>query len=134
MGGESSEAQIAQEIMKSWNFVEKFIVENNIAVEVYAAEGWNRSTNQLQIDSDLFDSETKTWLVENSHTGKTGPPSSWELFQAFSERFSVSEDREMGLITVSIEHYSPILAKQWLDMCGDYKFTYAATPNRKGFQ
>ena len=116
MGGESSEAQIAQEIMKSWNFVESFIIENNISVEVYAAEGWNRGSNQLQIDSELFDPETQTWLVENIHTGKAGPPSSWQLFQSFSERLSVSEDIEMGLTTVSIEHYSPILAKQWLDM------------------
>ena len=41
-GGESSEAQIAQEIMKSWNFIEGFIKENDLAVEVFAAEGWSK--------------------------------------------------------------------------------------------
>ncbi len=30
--GESSEAQIVQEIMRSWSFVEGFIAENNISV------------------------------------------------------------------------------------------------------
>ena len=40
-GGESGEAQIAQEIMKSWSYIEGFIADNNIAVEVYAAEGWS---------------------------------------------------------------------------------------------
>ena len=34
-GGESSESQIAQEIMKSWSFVEGFIADNDLAVEVY---------------------------------------------------------------------------------------------------
>ena len=47
---------------------------------------------------------------------KLGKPSSWELYQSFSERLSVSEDIELGLVTLSIEHYSPYIAKQWLDL------------------
>ena len=114
-GGQGTEAQIAQEIMKSWSFIENFITKNDIAVEVYAADGWNRGSNELQIDTDLYNPETKTWLVENVNTGKLGPPSSWTLFESFSERLSVSEDMELGLVSVSIEHYSPKLAKEWLD-------------------
>ena len=115
-GGESSEAQMAQEIMKSWSFIDVFIAENNISVEVYAAEGWSRGSNELQIDDDIYDAETKTWLVENDNTGEVGPPSSWVLFQAFSERLVVSENKKSGLVSVSIEYYSPQIAKQWLDM------------------
>ena len=115
-GGESSEGQIAQEIMKSWSYIEGFIADNNIAVEVYAAEGWSKGSNELQIDADLYDTATKTWLVENDNTGELGPPSSWELFEEFSERLAVSEDKNSGLVSVSIEYYSPQMAKQWLDM------------------
>ena len=115
-GGESSEAQMAQEIMKSWSFIDVFIAENNISVEVYAAEGWSRGSNELQIDDDIYDAETKTWLVENDNTGEVGPPSSWVLFEAFSERLVVSENKKSGLVSVSIEYYSPQIAKQWLDM------------------
>ena len=114
--GKSSEAQMAQEIMKSWSFIDVFIAENNISVEVYAAEGWSRGSNELQIDDDIYDAETKTWLVENDNTGEVGPPSSWPLFQAFSERLVVSQNKKSGLVTVSIEYYSPQIAKQWLDM------------------
>jgi uncharacterized protein involved in exopolysaccharide biosynthesis len=115
-GGESSQAQIAQEIMKSWSFIEGFIAENNIAVEVYAVQGWSRGSNELQINDELYDVETKTWLVENENTGEVSPPSSWKLFQSFSERLEVSENKELGLVSVSIEYYSPQVAKQWLDM------------------
>jgi uncharacterized protein involved in exopolysaccharide biosynthesis len=115
-GGDSSEAQMAQEIMKSWSFIDVYIAENNISVEVYAAEGWSRGSNELQIDDDIYDAETKTWLVENDNTGEVGPPSSWVLFQAFSERLVVSENKKSGLVSVSIEYYSPQIAKQWLDM------------------
>ena len=115
-GGESSESQMAIEIMKSWSFIDVFIAENNISVEVYAAEGWSRGSNELQIDDDIYDAETKTWLVENDNTGEVGPPSSWVLFEAFSERLVVSENKKSGLVSVSIEYYSPQIAKQWLDM------------------
>ena len=114
-GGESSESQIAQEIMKSWSFVEGFIADNNLAVEVYAAEGWSKGSNELQINQDAYDSEGSEWLIEDEF-GVVGPPSSWQLFKAFSKRVAVSEDKKSGLVSVSIEYYSPQIAKQWLDL------------------
>ena len=114
-GGGGSEAQVAQEIMKSWSFVEGFIADNDLAVEVYAAEGWSKGSNELQINQDAYDSEGSEWLTEND-SGVVGPPSSWELFKAFSERVAVAEDKKSGLVSVSIEYYSPQIAKQWLDL------------------
>ena len=114
-GGESSESQIAQEIMKSWSFVEGFIADNDLAVEVYAAEGWSKGSNELQINQDVYDSEGNEWLIEDD-SGVVGPPSSWALFKAFSGRVAVSEDKKSGLVSVSIEYYSPQIAKQWLDL------------------
>ena len=115
-GGESSEAQIAQEIMKSWNFIEGFIADNDLAVEVFAAEGWSKGSNTLKINGDDYDVEKSEWLIEDDDTGELRPPSSWELFKAFSERLAVSEDKKSGLVSVSIEYYSPQIAKQWVDM------------------
>ena len=115
-GGESSEGQIAQEIMKSWSYIEGFIADNDLAVEVFAAEGWSKGSNELQIDADLYDTETKTWLAENNNTGEVGPPSSWKLFESFSKRLAVSEDKKSGLVSVSFEYYSPLIAKQWVDL------------------
>ena len=114
-GGESGEAQIAQEIMKSWSYIEGFITGNNIAVEVYAAEGWSKGSNTLQINNDAYDVGANKWLVEDE-SGAIGAPSSWQLFESFSEMLSVSEDKKSGLVSVSIEYYSPQIAKQWVDM------------------
>ena len=114
-GGESGEAQIAQEIMKSWSYIEGFIADNNIAVEVYAAEGWNKGSNTLEINNDAYDVESNKWLLEDE-SGAIKPPNSWQLFQAFSGMLSVSEDKMSGLVSVSVEYYSPQIAKQWVDM------------------
>ena len=114
-GGESSESQIAQEIMKSWSFVETFIADYDLAVEVYAAEGWSKGSNELHINQDAYDRENNQWLTEDS-SGNVAPPTSWQLFKTFSGMLSVSEDKKSGLVSVSIEYYSPQMAKEWLDL------------------
>ena len=114
-GGENSETQEAMEIMQSWGFIEEFIQSNNLQVPVYAAEGWNKSSNALKLDDGLYDIETKSWLIEDDN-GDARPPSSWELYQQFQQRVSVSEDKKSGLINISIEYFSPQIAKQWVDL------------------
>jgi LPS O-antigen subunit length determinant protein (WzzB/FepE family) len=114
-GGEGGEAQEAMEIMQSWGFIETFIEKNNLAVEVFAAEGWNAQNNKLSIDSSLYDTEQQQW-VRNPPSGKTIAPTSWELYEEFSERLSVTSDKKTGLVSVSVEYYSPLIAKQWVDL------------------
>ena len=114
--GSSSESQIAQEIMKSWSFVESFIAENNLEVEVYAAEGWSKSSGELKIHDDVYDIDTQSWLLADAETGELIPPTSWQLFKRFSAMTSVSQDKQSGLVSVSIEYYSPVFAKEWLDL------------------
>ena len=114
--GSSSEAQVAQEIMKSWSFVESFITDNKLDVEVYAARGWSKTSGELKFDDDLYDVDKKTWLLEDDQSGEFRPPTSWELFERFSEMLSVSQDNLTGLVSVSIEYYSPQVAKEWLDL------------------
>ena len=114
-GSEGGEAQEAMEIMQSWGFIETFIEKNNLAVEVFAAEGWNAQNNKLSIDSSLYDTEQQQW-VRNPPSGKTIAPTSWELYEEFSERLSVSQDKKTGLVSVSVEYYSPLIAKQWVGL------------------
>ena len=101
--------------MQSWSFIEEFIKTNNLAAEIFAADGWDRETNQLSYDSSLYDSQQKQW-VRNPPAGKTIEPTGWELYKEFSEHLTVTTDKTTGMISVSIEHYSPILAQQWVNL------------------
>lgn len=105
--GGSSEAAKAKAIMISWNFIEGFIKNNNLEVELVAGKRWDKELNQLQINDEIYDVKNKTWLVDK--------PSSWSLFKSFSSSLSVSETNS-GFLSVAIEHYSPYVAKQWLDL------------------
>ena len=114
--GESSESQIAQEIMRSWSFIDAFIVENDLAVEVYAASRWREEQNELAIDDDVYDVASQEWLIEDDDTDELRPPTSWELYEEFEDRVTVSEDKITGLVSVSIEYFSPHIAKAWVDL------------------
>ena len=112
--GGGSEPQLAQEILRSRSFIETFISENDLAVEVFAVDDWDVQTNQLSIDAALYDTDSGEWVRESA-PGKSPIPSGWELYKVFSGRFSVSQDKKTGMVTLSVEYYSPIVAKQWAD-------------------
>lgn len=115
-GGAEDKSVVAMEIMKTWGFIETFIIDNNIQVEVFAAKGWNRGANELVFDPDIYDVVSEKWVRDaEPSNGKLAEPSSWELFEAFKNRLSISQDKTTGLISLSVEYFSPIVAKQWAD-------------------
>ena len=57
-----SEAQIALKIVQSWGFIDQFIKENNLEVELMASEKWNAKTKKLIINQDIYDSKTRVGL------------------------------------------------------------------------
>ena len=114
--GESNETQEAMEIMQSWGFMEEFIQTHDLQVPIYAAIGWDKGSNSLKLNSDLYDATSERWLIEDNESGENRAPSSWELYEKFRERVAVSQDKKSGLINISVEYYSPQIAKQWVDL------------------
>ena len=100
--GSSSQAQKAMTIMQSWAFVENYIVENDLSKLLVAVKSWDN--RGLHYYENIFNSSKETWVE-----GKA--PTSWELFKVFSKKVNVSEDKKTALVTISFEHYSPIVAK-----------------------
>ena len=115
-GIEANESLIAQEVMQSWNFIDNFIRENDLAVDLIAATSWEKRSNQLTFDKELYDFDERKWLIEDEDGPGYRGPSSWELFRRFSEMLIVSEDKKTDLVSISITFYSPYLAKKWVDM------------------
>jgi len=108
-GSESSgEPQIAMSIIKSRSFIEDFINENNLEALLVAVDGWDLKNNKPIFNTSVYNHEEDKWLIDR----KTG----WELYELFNGRFSISKDLKTGLIQISIEYYSPIIAKEWTDM------------------
>ena len=107
-GGENNKMQITREIMTSRSFIESFIDANNISDKVGAVIGWDKESNQLIYNQDSYDSQTQSWLSDDD------TPNSWDLYQSFLGMLTI--EQEMDLLLVSLEHYSPYLAKELLDL------------------
>lgn len=107
---------VAIEVMKTWGFLEKFIEDNNIQAELFAVKGWNRLTKELVFDENIYDSENKVWIRDyDPSKGETPEPSSWELYKELNARININQDKATGLINLTVDHYSPEVAKIWVD-------------------
>ena len=111
--GGTDKTGLALEVLKSRVFLENFINKHQLLVPLMAAENWDLNSNNLILDEDVYNAKTKIWIREVK-APKKAQPSSWEAFKAFKEILTVAKDKETGMITLEIEHYSPEIATQWL--------------------
>jgi len=112
-GGDSSKAALAMELMKSRAFLGEFIERHGILHELMAAKSWDAATGELRFDGDLYDVESGTW-VRDVDPPKQPTPSLQEAHEALIDILGISEGRDTGFVTVSVEHLSPIIAQQWV--------------------
>ncbi|MCG6280980.1 Wzz/FepE/Etk N-terminal domain-containing protein [Vibrio diabolicus] len=112
---ESSQTDLAVQVMKSRQFVEAFINKHDLLVPLMAAKDWDLANNKLILDEELYNSNAGEWLRDpNGMRGAT--PTAQEAFQVFTKDIlSVNQDKESGLYTISVNHYSPYVAQQWVN-------------------
>lgn len=107
-------ASIAIEVGKSRLFLGDFIRHHQLAVPLLAATGMDKTTGELIIDPQIYDTVTQRWVREVP-AGKSPEPTDWELIKAFKNLVTLNSDPKTELLTVTIDFYSPQLAKQWVD-------------------
>ncbi|GAA5214015.1 Wzz/FepE/Etk N-terminal domain-containing protein [Corallincola platygyrae] len=114
-GGGDSKTTLAIEVMKSRQFISNFIEKFNLKVPLMAAKGWERESDTLLVNKELYDADNSKWIrdVEPPHLPE---PSAWEAHEAFIDIYSISESKDSGMVWVSVEHYSPRIAKEWVDL------------------
>lgn len=111
--GESSQTELAAQVMKSRQFIQHFIEKYELLVPLMAGKEWDLSSNQLIINNELYDEQTRTWLREPQGL-RGAKPTAQEAHETFiKEILTVSTDKTSGLYTVSVSHYSPFIAQQW---------------------
>lgn len=112
--GKSDKTALAIEILKSREFLTRFIQKHNILPDIMAAEGWDLNTNKVKYDTELYNSDTNKWF-RDVKPPLHEVPSMQEANTEFNKFFSVNEIEETGMITINTEHFSPYVAKQWVD-------------------
>ncbi|MBO2564622.1 Wzz/FepE/Etk N-terminal domain-containing protein [Shewanella algae] len=114
LGNSSDKTKLAVEVMKSRKFISEFIQKYNILPELMAVDNWNMRDNVLTFNPKIYNESQKEWVREVNPPLRA-KPSLQEAFKEFYKIFSINEDKDTGMIAVSIEHKSPYIAKQWVD-------------------
>ena len=110
---EGSRAQLGMELMKSRAFIRDFVERRDILPELMAVKSWEQASGEVLYDADLYDAATGIW-VRDVNPPQLPQPSAQEAHKAFIEILGISEDKQTGYVSVSIEHQSPVVAAQWV--------------------
>lgn len=115
-GGDNT--KIALEVLKSRDFLGRFIIRHDLLLPIMAAKNWNREQNLIVIDSELYDESNQLW-IRKINPPFSAKPSILEAFKEFDEMLKVREDKLTGLVRIEVTHVSPVLAKQLVDWLVD---------------
>ncbi len=113
-GGGVDKTQMALEVLKSRQFTSEFIQKHNLLPDLMAVESWNRETNKIIYNKDIYNQAENKWLREVKAPFKP-EPSMQEAYKEFSKIVSANKDKETGMVEIAIEHVSPYIAQQWVN-------------------
>lgn len=105
---------VGLEILRSRKFISNFVERHELLVSLIAAKSWDRHTDFLQIDSDLYNTKNDEWIRDVSPPKKR-VPSAQEAYDKFMDLMSIEKRPESGLVIVSVEHISANVARQWVE-------------------
>ena len=114
-GVERNKSQEAIERIKTLEFFSDFVLPNILLEDLLAVKSWDSKGNQIKYNKNLFNKETNKW-VKKSNNNLTSIPSAQEAFKEYKSILSIEQDSLSSFITISINHKSPYLAKEWLDI------------------
>ncbi|MFH4530049.1 Wzz/FepE/Etk N-terminal domain-containing protein [Vibrio diabolicus] len=117
--GESSETELAVQVLRSRKFIKNFIEKHDLLVPLMAANGWDLTNNKLILNRDIYDVSSGKWLREANGV-RGAKPTDQEAFEVFNQDvLEVEKIKDANLYTIAIKHYSPNIAKQWVNWLVD---------------
>ena len=105
-------SKLAIELLKSREFIAKFIDKYDLLIPIMAAESWDLASDTLIINPDIYDESAKKW-VRTTIAPRKPEPSLLEAYEQFITLLEVEEVPKSNFVNVSIKFYSPYLAAEW---------------------
>jgi LPS O-antigen subunit length determinant protein (WzzB/FepE family) len=114
-GEPASKSTEAIERIRSFSFFQNHFLPYIKIEDLIAAEDWDHEKNQTIYDEDAFNASINKWVRKVNYPFKT-IPSDQEAYKIYKKKIAIYEDKKTSFISISIEHYSPYVAKNWLDI------------------
>jgi LPS O-antigen subunit length determinant protein (WzzB/FepE family) len=97
----------------SFDFFSKYIAPNIKSQDLLAAKKWIPEKNKIIYNSKFFYRDE--WVRSVRYPQKT-IPSDRELYKEYLKIIEITKDKKNSFVLISIEHISPYIAKEWLDL------------------
>ncbi len=110
-----SKSDEALERIRSFEFFSKYFLPNIKLQDLLAVQYWDAQNNKLIYRKKEFDQTNNRWVRKASFPKKK-VPSEQEAFKVYGQIIQLSSNKQTSFISISIEHKSPIIAKEWLDI------------------
>ena len=94
------------EIIRSREFLKHLLTFEDVLPSIMAAKTYDLTSQKLYFDPNKYDAKTKKW---------TSKPSYLAAHKKYRDKLlSISQSKKTGLVSITIEHISPIFAKEFL--------------------
>tara|TARA_B100000767_G_scaffold77782_1_gene74450 strand:+ start:1917 stop:2873 length:957 start_codon:yes stop_codon:yes gene_type:complete len=110
--GSDNNLEVALKLAKSKKLLDQLILYESFLPDLLASKSWSMQTNTVKYDKALYDKKNNQWVRKASLPFKQ-IPSSQEALGVFSGLVSISQDKKTQLVTLNVEHLSPVVAQQW---------------------
>ncbi|WP_373020547.1 Wzz/FepE/Etk N-terminal domain-containing protein [Thiomicrorhabdus sp.] len=125
-GGDRTQQAIS--VLKSRKFINDFILRHKLKPELFSVR-WDSESASWREDSPDVLQRLKGVIglrqgavsnYEGQEKLALGEPSLWQAYKLFSnEIMRVSDDKKSGVITLSIQWYNPVQARDWANQMVD---------------
>jgi len=102
-------------IAQSRLFFKKINSNNNLAPLLMAAESYDLSSKAIAFDKNEYNSNTNTW-IRKPPSGRAVKPTYLEAYLDYRKVLTISKNKKTGFISISVEHVSPIFAKELIEI------------------
>lgn len=111
-------ATMSQEAIKritSYSFFSEYFLPNIKLENIMAAESWDPKNDLIIYDNNDFNAEKSTWIRKVKFP-KTVIPSNQEAYRKYQDIIKISEDKDTSFVSLSVDHVSPKIAKEWAEI------------------
>ena len=114
--GSASQSDQALQVLSSRSFFAEKVYPSIHLPDLMANPRWDPETNTLSYDDDLYDAGRGQWIRQVAFPSQV-TPTVQEAHAFFTQNvLNVSSDTLTGFVTLSVDHVSPYIARDWAEL------------------
>ena len=104
---QGNKSTIAIKTIQSRSFLKHLLTFDNILPSLIAAKSYDTEKKKIIFNSEIYNENSGEWIGSK--------PTYMEIYPDYLKHIVISEDKS-NLLTISIEHISPVFAKEFLEL------------------